>query len=160
MALSACGEGVLAAPPPQPRSNLVAGLGSDHVPLVVDVALCTPVVKAAKEEAEIETRQNGSTMLAANISAGTVQPMLQCHDAINGDMVDMLRKLEHKLAMLEESARKPALVVELKWALFASTFTAIFAAASTLCLGLIQFIRSEQPAVYNGGSSGAQIKWQ
>ena len=120
--------GVLAAPPPQSRQNLVANLGSDHIPLVVDFGLCTPSVKHAMPQVKPQTGQNRSSAVSSSSSASS-------GSAASHDLLDLLKSMEEKLAVLEATMSRPFVLVELKWALCASTFVSILVAASSLQFG-------------------------
>ena len=121
--------GVLAAPPPQSRQKLVAGLGSDHIPLVVDVGLCTPISKSG--EVESQRREDNTTSPVVNIPHSPPS----CDSSREERILEMLASLEHRLEALDSKVSRPGMLVELKWALVASTLGSVLFAASTMLLG-------------------------
>ena len=120
--------GVLAAPPPQSRHKLVAGLGSDHIPLVVDVGLCTP---SKSGEVESQRREDNTTSPVVNITHSPPS----CDSSSQERILELLASLERRLETLDSKVSKPCMFAELKWALVASTLGSVLFAASTMLLG-------------------------
>jgi len=121
--------GVLAAPPPQSRHKLVAGLGSDHIPLVVDVGLCTP---SKSGEVESQRREDNTTSPVVNITHSPPS----CDSSSQERILELLASLERRLETLDSKVSKPCMFAELKWALVASTLGSVLFAASTMLLGV------------------------
>ena len=127
-------SGVLSPPVQVKRTSLVRSLGSDHLPLVVEFALVTPLRKTSTPTAAVPAAVP-AVQAPENVSAVSAV-------CSKSDVLEALRQLESQVSNLTIHLSRPKppvkecrLLPELRLYLYASTCASMLLVASVSHLG-------------------------